>query len=75
MPQRFGRQNPASKKKNRRDAELILNLLAEKRFPAIWKPSKELLDLRALLLHRHHWVRLRTQIQNALQAISVAQMM
>ena len=35
-------------------------------------PSKELLDLRALLLHRHQWVRLRTQVQNALQAIALA---
>ena len=35
-------------------------------------PSKEQLDLRALLLRRHHWVRLRTQIQNALQAIALA---
>jgi hypothetical protein len=47
-----------------------LKLLAENRFPAIWMPSQELLDLRALLLHRHHWVRLRTQIQNALQVIA-----
>jgi transposase len=39
---------------------------------AIWLPSKELLDLRALLLHRHQWVRLRTRIQNALQAIALA---
>ena len=46
--------------------------LAKNRFPAIWRPSKELLDLRALLLHRHHWVRLRTQVQNALQAIALA---
>jgi transposase len=44
----------------------------EKRFPAIWLPSKELLDLRALLLRRHQWVRLRTRIQNALQAIALA---
>ena len=55
-----------------RDAELILKLLVEKRFPAIWLPSKELLDLRALLLHRHQWVRMRTRIQNALQAIALA---
>jgi len=34
--------------------------------------QQELLDLRALLLHRHTWVRLRTQIQNALQAIALA---
>jgi len=63
---------PRKQKHDRRDAELILKLLVEKRFPAIWRPSKEQLDLRALLLHRHHWVRLRTQIQNALQAIALA---
>jgi transposase len=63
---------PRKQKHDRRDAELILKLLVENRFPAIWRPSQELLDLRALLLHRHHWVRLRTQIQNALQAIALA---
>jgi len=63
---------PRKQKHDRRDAELILKLLVEKRFPAIWRPSKEQLDLRALLLHRHHWVRLRTQVQNALQAIALA---
>jgi transposase len=45
---------------------------AENRFPAIWLPTKELLDLRALVLHRHQWVRIRTRIQNALQAIALA---
>jgi transposase len=63
---------PRKQKHDRRDAELILKLLVEKRFPAIWRPSKEQLDLRVLLLHRHHWVRLRTQVQNALQAIALA---
>ena len=63
---------PRKQKHDRRDAELILKLLVEKRFPAIWLPSKELLDLRALLLHRHQWVRIRTRIQNALQAIALA---
>ena len=63
---------PRKQKHDRRDAELILKLLVENRFPAIWMPSKEQLDLRALLLHRHHWVRLRTQIQNGLQAIALA---
>ena len=52
---------PRKQKHDRRDAELILKLLVENRFPAIWMPSKEQLDLRSLLLHRHHWVRLRTQ--------------
>jgi len=63
---------PRKQKHDRRDAELILKLLVEKRFPAIWLPGKELLDLRALLLHRHQWVRIRTRIQNALQAIALA---
>ena len=72
MLRRFAPRNHANKKHDRRDAELILKLLVEKRFPTIWMPSKEQLDLRALLLHRHHWVRLRTQVQNALQAIALA---
>jgi transposase len=63
---------PRKQKHDRRDADLILKLLAENRFPAIWLPSKELLDLRALLRHRHQWVRMRTRIQNALQSIALA---
>jgi transposase len=63
---------PREQKHDRRDADLILKLLVENRFPAIWLPSKELLDLRALLLHRHQWVRIRTRVQNALQAIALA---
>jgi len=42
----------------------ILKLLAEERFPAIWLPSKELQDLRALLRHRHQWVRMPTRVQS-----------
>jgi transposase len=47
---------PRKQKHDRRDADLLLSLLAEERFPAIWLPTKELLDLRALLRHRHQWV-------------------
>ena len=71
-PAQIRAAEPRKQKHDRRDAELILKLLAEDRFPAIWLPSKELLDLRALLLHRHQWVRMRTRIQNALQAIALA---
>src|SRR3981081_411515 len=63
---------PRKQKNDRRDAELILKMLMEGRFPAIWLPSKELQDLRALLRHRHQWVRMRTRIQNALQSIALA---
>jgi transposase len=71
-PAQIRAAEPRKQKHDRRDAELILKLLAENRFPSIWLPSKELLDLRALLLHRHQWVRMRTRIQNALQAIALA---
>src|SRR5271166_6740274 len=63
---------PRKQKHDRRDADLILKLLVENRFPAIWLPSKELQDLRSLLRHRHQWVRMRTRIQNALQSIALA---
>jgi transposase len=63
---------PRKQKHDRRDADLILKLLVENRFPSIWLASKELLDLRGLLLHRHQWVRMRTRVQNALQAIALA---
>jgi transposase len=59
-------------KHDRRDAALLLRLLAEDRVPTIWMPSTELRDLRALLLHRHQWVRMRTRVQNALHAIAMA---
>jgi len=58
-------------KHDRRDAALMLQLLTEDRFPAVWRPSTELQDLRALLLHRHQWVRFRTRVPNALQAMAL----
>jgi hypothetical protein len=63
---------PRKQNHDRRDADLLLSLLVGERFPAIWLPSKELLDLRALLRHRHQWVGLRVKIENALQAIALA---
>jgi transposase len=59
-------------KHDRRDAALLLELLAEDRFPSIWLPSAELADVRALLLHRDQWVRLRTRVKNALQGLALA---
>jgi transposase len=43
-------------KTDRRDAELLLRLLLEGRFPRLWVPSQEQRDLRQLLLHRHKLV-------------------
>src|SRR4029077_15311960 len=71
-PAQIRAAEPRKQKHDRRDADLILKLLMENRFPAIWLPSKELQDLRSLLRHRHQWVRMRTRIQNALQSIALA---
>ncbi len=40
-------------KTDRQDAQLILKLMLEDRFPQIWVPSWENRDLRQLLWHRH----------------------
>jgi transposase len=71
-PAKIRAAEPRKQKNDRRDAELILKLQVEKRFPSIWLPSKELRDLRALLLHRHQWVRMRTRVQNVLQGMALA---
>ena len=63
---------PRKQKHDRRDARLLLNLLAEDRFPAIWMPSTEQRDLRTLLRHRHQWVRMRTRVQHTLQSLALA---
>jgi transposase len=72
-PAAIRKAEPRRQKHDRRDAALLLRLLAEDRFPEIWMPSTELRDLRALLLHRHQWVRMRTQVKNALHAIALSQ--
>ncbi len=48
-PAQIRAAEPRKQKHDRRDADLILKLLAEDRFPAIWLPSKELQDLRAFV--------------------------
>ena len=60
-------------KTDRRDAELLLRLLAEDRFPRIWVPTAAERDGRQLLLHRHKLVRMRTQVKNQLQALALNQ--
>jgi len=60
-------------KTDRRDAELLLQLLLEDRFPQIWVPSLEQRDARQLLLHRHKLVNVRRQIKNQLQHLALNQ--
>ena len=58
-------------KTDRQDAQLILKLMLEDRFPQIWVPSWENRDLRQLLWHRHRMVQARTRIMNQLQAVAL----
>jgi transposase len=58
-------------KTDRQDAQLILRLLLEGRFPQIWVPSWENRDLRQLLWHRHRMVQARTRIMNQLQVVAL----
>jgi len=58
-------------KTDRKDAELLLKLMREDRFPRIWVPSPENRDLRQLLWHRHRLVQMRTRIMNQLQALAM----
>ena len=60
-------------KHDKRDARLLLQLLAENRFPRIWVPSREQKDLRQLLIHRHKLVRIRAQVKNGLQHLAMNQ--
>jgi len=58
-------------KTDRQDAQHILKLLLEDRFPRIWVASWENRDLRQLLWHRHRMVQMRTRVMNQLQAVAL----
>jgi transposase len=60
-------------KTDRLDAQHILRLLREERFPRIWVPSLEVRDARQLLVHRHKQVQARTRVKNQLQALALSQ--
>ncbi len=56
---------------DKRDAAQLLQLLMDRRFPSIWVPSMEELDLRQLLKHRHTLVQMRTRVKNQLQHLAM----
>src|SRR2546425_11542272 len=70
-PAKIRAKETRKQKHDRRDARLELELLMEDRFPTIWMPSSEQRDLRTLLRDRHQWVKVRTRVQNTLQAIAL----
>ncbi len=60
-------------KTDRRDAQHILDLLLDGRFPRLWVPSVEMRDVRQLLRHRQKLVEMRTQVKNQLQHLALNQ--
>lgn len=70
-PARIKAKRVRKQKTDRQDAQLLLTLLVEDRFPRVWVPSPENRDLRQLLWHRHRLVQMRTRIMNQLQAVAM----
>jgi transposase len=70
-PAKIKAKRVRKQKTDRLDAELLLQLLLEDRFPRVWVPSPENRDLRQLLWHRHRLVQMRTRIMNQLQAVAM----
>src|SRR5271157_4927328 len=60
-------------KTDKRDAEHIVKLLVEGRFPRIWVPAAADRDARQLLVHRHKLVQWQTQVKNQLQFLALNQ--
>jgi transposase len=58
-------------KTDRQDAQLLLQLMLEDRFPQIWVPDAANRDLRQLLWHRHRLVQMRTRVMNQLHVVAL----
>jgi transposase len=58
-------------KNDRRDAELILELMLRDEFPRIHRPTPESREILRMLRYRHKLVKLRTMVKNSLQSLSI----
>jgi transposase len=58
-------------KNDRRDAELILDLLIHDEFPRIHRPSTASREILRMLRYRHKLVQMRTIVKNSLQALAI----
>ena len=58
-------------KTDRQDAQLLLRLMMEDRFPRIWIPDAANRDMRQLLWHRHRLVQMRTRVMNQLHVVAL----
>ena len=64
-------QRVRKQKTDRQDAQLLLRLLMEDRFPRIWVPDAANRDMRQLLWHRHRLVQMRTRVMNQLHVVAL----
>lgn len=64
---------PRKQKTDVRDADHLLRLMCEERFPRIWVPTAEQRDARQLVLHRHRLVQMRTRVKNQLRALALSE--
>ena len=58
-------------KNDRRDADLLLDLLVHNEFPALFRYSRESRELLRQLRYRHKLVKLRTMVVNTLHALAI----
>jgi transposase len=58
-------------KNDRRDAELLLDLLVHNEFPALYRYSRDSRELLRQLRYRHKLVKLRTTVANSLHALAI----
>jgi transposase len=58
-------------KNDRRDAELILELMLHNEFPRIHRPTPQSREILRMLRYRHKLVKVRTIIKNSLQSLSI----
>jgi transposase len=60
-------------KTDTRDAEHLLDLLINQRFPRVWVPTPEERDFRQLLKHRDKLVKMQTSVRNQLHFLAMSQ--
>lgn len=65
------RRARSRQKTDRRDAQLLLDLLLKGEFPRISRPSRESLEVLRRLRYRHRLVQLRTAMRNSLQVLAL----
>lgn len=70
-PTEIRRRARARQKNDRRDAELLLDLLMKDEFPRLHRQSAESRAVLAQLRYRHKLVQLRTRATNALHALAI----